>query len=120
MKIQRDYGGAYDIDPNMYFTRDDLLELANEVIEILNKDATEDEYYDIEDIWMDEDDTIYMSVIAPDESFAEGEIRVDMRRIRRPKDLLKYANSLANSLYVNSRLYKSPDDEFNKLMKEEH
>ncbi len=36
-----DYGGAFDIDPNMYWTRDDLNELTAEVNDRLEKEGIE-------------------------------------------------------------------------------
>ena len=111
MKIQRDYGGAYDIDPYSYFTRDDLLELSDAVLEILNRGSTDDSYFDFEDIWIDDDDTIVMTVLAPDDESVEGSVTIDMRRIRKPSDILKYADLLATELNLNSKLYREdPND----------
>ena len=33
---EADYGGAYDIDPSQYFTRDDINEFAEQVVDAIN------------------------------------------------------------------------------------
>lgn len=93
-----DYGGAYDIDPEMYFTRDDLVEFGSDVVDRLNE-LDHSYTHEIENIYMDTPNTIYISIEDSDGNTAEQTIAVDMRRIRKPQDLQKYEETVVTDLH---------------------
>lgn len=84
------YGGAYDIEEDQYFTREDLVEFANEVIGLLSSTFKED--FDISDLYID-NNTIYLSVESPSYG-ASDSINIDMRTIRHPLDIMKYVKPM--------------------------
>lgn len=86
------YGGAYDIEDDMYFTRDDLNEFCDILIDKLN-----DKFgysFDIYDAGFDSPTQLYIEVIDETHSLDVPTIYksfvVDMRKIRKPADLQKY------------------------------
>ena len=84
------YGGAFDIEEDQYFTREDLVEFANEVIGLLSSTFKED--FDISDLYID-NNTIYLSVESPSYG-ASDSIKIDMRTIRHPLDIMKYVKPM--------------------------
>lgn len=85
------YGGAFDIEDDQYFTRDDLMEFGENVCDNLNEIFYDT--FDLYNIYMKDSKTLHIEVERKsDEMVAEYEFRIDMRKIRRPKDLIsKYA-----------------------------
>lgn len=99
IKESPDYGGAYDIDPRQYFTKDDLLELGECVCEHLNNCYPMTEFQ-ISDINIDENNYLYLEVETYDEEYgASAEFTIDMRKIKKPSDLKdKYWSVFVKSL----------------------
>ena len=94
----RSYGGAYDIEDDMFFTRDDIIELADNVIDILN-DTAFPEYHRFEyvDAYMTSPKDVTIEVTDGDNNFS-GSATIDMRRIYRPQDILKYAREIVSQM----------------------
>ena len=106
--VKASYGGAWDIDPDSFWTRDDLNELADATIELMMNELNQ--YADPEfapdvlqtsEIYLEDDNkTITMTVQVPytgDEWTASN--RIDMRKIRSPRDLaMRYAPIFADEL----------------------
>lgn len=91
------YGGAYDIDPDMYFTKDDVLELADEVVDIIAKRY--DILLDVSGMNMTSNNNLYLSFSTQNGYEFDTTINIDMRRIRRPRDLsYKYASVVADNI----------------------
>lgn len=92
---EQNYGGAYDILDDEYFTRDDLTEFSEEVVSamssLFNIDAEVLSSY------------IENGVIELTVGYEEGEYtheeKIDMRKIQKPKDLSKYADVFARELF---------------------
>lgn len=84
----KDYDGAYDIDPQQYFIREDLLELADAVIEKLNDKYTYS--FDIADTYIDEDDSLYIELSVDNDFTIYTYVDIDMRKIKKPSDIQKY------------------------------
>ena len=94
------YGGAYDISDTAYFTRDDLDEFSNEVIENLSQLSHNDIIADVIECYLDEDTNLLeLSISYNDNEYHYEEI-IDMRKIKKPADLItKYVNTFVNNLY---------------------
>lgn len=91
----RNYGGAYDVDPEQYFTREDLVEFAQDVIDYIAN--SQDILLDISELSID-GNTITLGLTNEfDNGSFEDTVRfnVDMRKIRKPQDLMKYTMPVA-------------------------
>ena len=80
------YGGAFDIEDDQYFTRDDLVEFGEDVVDNLNSLAYSKAK--LESIFID--NNVIEITITWDGNEITVEQPIDMRRIRTPKDLGKY------------------------------
>lgn len=92
------YGGAYDIADDQYFTKDDIIEFGDHVIEILEEMLPGK--YQLQDIDMKSPTELHIEVTSDDEtSYAEDTFKVDMRKIKLPRDLKeRYADEVAQRL----------------------
>lgn len=95
VKASNNYGGAYDLEGEGFFTKDDLVEFDDAVIEILQECYPDT--FQIDDNYI-EDNIIYLSVQSSEGNWAEGSVKVDMRKIRKPSDILKYSNTMVGKL----------------------
>lgn len=90
----RDYGGAYDIDPESYFTREDLNELGYSVAELVSLDL--DDTVEYAGAWIEPNNELTVELKSADYD-SSVTLKVDMRKIRRPQDLTaKYAQKIAD------------------------
>lgn len=105
----KNYGGAYDIDPEMFFTRDDLDDLNQAVLEHISETFSGN--YKIEDSYIGGPDnqTIHVEVEDVDNGVVHyADAHIDMRKIKRPSDLRdKYALNLASGIIEAMKEYDS-------------
>lgn len=80
------YGGAFDIADDQYFTRDDLMSFADEVLGHVSE--TFNGLYDIGGVWF-EDGNVITQIIDDSGNEYEDTTKVDMRKIRTPDHLRK-------------------------------
>lgn len=92
--LEASYGGAFDIEDDQYFTKEDIMDLADEVCERLYKEVHET--FDISDLYMD-GNTLHME-LESDSCMVETDVKIDMRKIRKPLDIMKYALPITNKL----------------------
>lgn len=90
----RDYGGAYDIDPSQYFTRDDINEFAEDVVDAIN--ALSYSRVELVSVYL-EGNNIEVTVEYDDNEVIASE-KINMRKIRKPSDIDKYIKPIANKL----------------------
>lgn len=83
------YGGAYDIEDNMYFTKEDLLEFTDELIDTLQDKGI---FVDLIDMYITDGNRLVIAVEDEDGNEIDTDEFIDMRKIRRPKDIYKYKN----------------------------
>lgn len=82
------YGGAYDIEDDMFFTKEEIVEFADEVCVYL-----EDIFgyqYNISDVYMDGPRKLYINIYDNNYIEVESTFDIDMRKIRKPSDLFKF------------------------------
>ena len=93
---EANYGGAYDIDPEQYFTRDDLVEFADEITSCIA--AREDVLFDVCELYIEGNNiTLGLNNTERNGDFEHYvTFRVDMRKIRYPHDLSKYVSDISN------------------------
>ena len=92
------YGGAFDIEDDQYFTKDDLLNFADEVLG--NVAETFDGTYDIGGVWF-EDGNVTTQIVDTEGNMFEDITKVDMRKIREPWHLKR-----AYALQVSANIIK--------------
>ena len=92
------YGGTYDIVDDYYFTRDDLIDFGADIENYL-EDIDHGEYF-INDLDMPNPTTIHVEVYCRSrEAYADVDVHIDMRRIKKPSDLNKYVKPTSDALY---------------------
>lgn len=80
------YGGAYDILPDQYFTKDDIVQFAEHVCDILNESY--EQTFKIYDVDMIEPKVLYLAVTEPEDGgIYDCKIKIDMRKIRNYRSL---------------------------------
>jgi hypothetical protein len=86
------YGGAYDIEDDQFFTREEINEVAYAVEDELNGDYPN--RFGVSDVYMD-GKTLYVTILDMDtgEEY-ETSVKIDFRKIRRPSDIKKYVRLL--------------------------
>lgn len=91
------YGGAFDISDTAYFTRDDLDEFSDYVVEKLSDASHADIIANVTECYLDEDTNILELTLSYGEYEHTCETKIDMRKIKIPKDLIKaYSNTFIN------------------------
>ncbi len=92
---EANYGGAYDIDPEMFWTKDDLIEFSDAVCEKL---ADKFGYqYDIADVGAENNNDMYITIMDTTHDIeADVSFRIKMSRIRSPRDLMKYLDTVVS------------------------
>lgn len=91
------YGGAFDISDTAYFTRDDLDEFSDDVVEKLSDASHADIIADVVECYLDEDTNILELTLSYGEYEHTLETKIDMRKIKIPKDLIKaYSDKFVN------------------------
>lgn len=88
------YGGAYDTEDDMFFTKDEIVEWADSVVSAFNTKF--DSNYILSDVYVD--NNIIHIEISDADYVLSTEVRIDMRRIRSPKDIDKYIDTAVTQL----------------------
>ena len=98
------YGGAYDIEDDMYFTKEDLLEFADELIDTLQDKGI---FVDLVDMYMTDGNRLVIAVEDEDGNEIDTDEFIDMRKIRLPKDIYKYKNIFIKDILSQYNEFKS-------------
>lgn len=99
-----DYGGAYDIDPEMFFTKEEIVELGNDVADEFDMWARKQPHYSgtflLADVFMDPGNLLTIDV-SNDDMIVSTQVKIDMRKIRAPKDINKYKDEILHKLEID-------------------
>lgn len=107
------YGGAFDIEDDMYFTKDDIVEFGNEVAEQFSIWAADT--YELSDVYMNNPKSLHLEVSNGDiELYAD--IEIDMRKIRYPRDIEKYTDKVLFELKSSYNDYFGEDEGYEQLV----
>ena len=110
---EHDYGGAFDIDPKEYYSKDDLMELKAAIEEKLN--GRMQGTYEIAEIYLGENETLDITYTDSnkDEWHLCEEIQLDPKLAGTAKELCEvYANKVARTIINEHRAFvKELDDE---------
>lgn len=89
-----DYGGAYDIDPSQYFTRDDINEFAEQVVDAINTESQSK----VTLISSYIENNVIEVTVDWNGNEATATQKIDMRKIRRPQQIDKYVKPISDEL----------------------
>lgn len=107
----KSYGGAFDIEDDQFFTREDLDDLADVVMGHINE--TFYDKYEYLSSYFIENKNIKFTIFDKDGTEFTSTTHIDMRRIRKPADLKEYYGlEIAADLIKQIKEYK--DDNLNK------
>ena len=102
------YGGAFDIADDQYFTKDDLLDFAEEVLG--NVTETFEGTFDIGGVWF-EDGCVITQIVDDEGNMFEDTTRVDMRKIKKPEHLIKaYSQQVSSNIIKQIKELKGIDE----------
>lgn len=115
----KSYGGAFDIADDQYFTRDDINEVAAKIAELVSKSTPTQ--YSVSDADLLGDNVLYVELVDPEGAAFSSTEKIDMRRIKKPQDIEKYAEPIANSILsrINQFMMESveyPGDKYKWLV----
>lgn len=103
------YGGAFDIEDDQFFTRDDINEFGYDIADQFS--AWADSTFDLSDVYMDTPTKLHLEVFNHvDYEGYEANIKIDMRRIRSPKDLYRYEDKVLRQLKDAYLEYHAEDE----------
>ena len=88
------YGGAYDIEDDQYFTKEELVEFGDSVSDKVCE-ITNHEYF-LESIYVT--NNVLDIEVTDNDITNQGTVRIDMRKIRKPSDIYKYKDILVKQL----------------------
>lgn len=100
--MARNYGGAFDIDPEMYFTREEINEFAYDVCDEV-ADMFPEYDFDVSEVYIDNEtgnDMLVIELCADFDYYLEFAQTIDYRKIQEPSDLNKYKSAFVNE-FVN-------------------
>ena len=97
------YGGAFDIDPEQYFTDEDILDFAENIINVLTRNTPHE--FDLVDVYMDKDNNLHLELCMDNDYNMTSTVYVDMRRIKKPSDLSKYTNEVLTNFIMDINTY---------------
>lgn len=106
------YGGAYDIEDDMYFTKEDLLEFTDELIDTLHDKGI---VVDLVDMYMTDGNRLVIAVEDEDGNEIDTDEFIDMRKIRRPKDIYKYKNIFIKDILSQYDELKSFNEDLDEI-----
>lgn len=86
------YGGAFDIEDDMFFIKDDLMEFAYE-LEDKFREWSKDPNAEISDVYMTTPTHLVMEIMS-DGAGHEAQVDIDMRRIRSLRNIDKYGDQI--------------------------
>ena len=106
------YGGAYDIEDDMYFTKDDLLEFTDELIDTLQDKGI---FVDLVDMYITDGNRLVISVEDEDGNEIDTDEFIDMRKIRLPKDIYKYKDIFIKDILSQYNELKSLNEDLDEI-----
>jgi hypothetical protein len=104
------YGGAFDIADDQYFTREDIEEASEKVLDHINE--TFSDGYVLGGTWFENGKWIVNVQTQDGMEEYETEVPVDMRKVRQPRDIQKYALEVAGKLISQIKEYNGLEEAF--------
>lgn len=89
------YGGAYDIEDDMFFNKDEIVEWAEQVVDVFNSNNNSD--FHVADVYFKDSANLVLEIENADTIFNVSS-KIDMRRIGKPSDISKYVDEAVSKL----------------------
>ena len=99
------YGGAYDLADDTFFTKEELMEWADDICDAFNKNV--DSAFRVADIYTS-GNNVTLEVENEDTVFVVT-IHIDMRRIRSPRDIARYTDQVLQDLQLQYNDFYNDD-----------
>lgn len=106
------YGGAYDIEDDMYFTKDDLLDFTDEIIDALHDKGA---VVNLVDMYITDGNRLVIIVADENGNEIDTDEFIDMRKIRRPKDIYKYKDIFIKDILSQYNEFKSLNEDLDEI-----
>ena len=90
-------GEAFDIEDDQYFTKEEIVDVAEEVCEHL--DEIYPDTFSVSNVYMETPTTIHIEVISKEGNWASANAKIDMRRVKKPSDIMKYDVVIGDLVY---------------------
>ena len=113
-----DYGGAYDIADDEYFSKDELMEFAYSLEPIIQHLADDEGFgsiVEVSDVYLNDNKLGVAFMI--DGAEHSGEVRIDKRRVKWVRDLYKYVTPLFEQIADSFWDYVRPEATSNQRSK---
>ena len=106
------YGGAFDIEDDMYFTKEELVEFAGDVADEFSE-LIGHTNYDVDNVYIENDPlALNVDIYDPEDGVSHSAYtRIDMRKIRKPSDIYKYMDRILKQLEDSFHEYHEDDFE---------
>ncbi len=106
------YGGAFDIEDDMYFTKEELVEFAGDVADEFSK-LTGHQNCDVDNVYIENDPlALNVDIYDPEDGISHSAYTIiDMRKIRKPSDIYKYMDRILKQLEDSFHEYHEDDFE---------
>lgn len=109
------YGGAYDIEDDMYFTKEELMEFGYDLAEQFS--AWAEGTCELSDLYMTSPTDLVIEVSDEDGAEHKAKIKIDMRKIKLPKDIYKYSDIILKQWKDSYNEYHDYDEELDEAKK---
>lgn len=106
------YGGAYDIEDDMYFTKEELMEFGYDLAEQFS--AWADDKCELSNVYMTSPVDLVMEVVESDGAEHQAKVKIDMRKIRLPRDIEKYTDTILKQWKDSYNEYHDYDESLNE------
>ena len=90
------YGGAYDIEDDMLFTKEEIVEFADDVAEAFNSEYSST--LSLSDCYIDTPNILHVEYTDDEGYEYSADVKLDMRKIRSPRDISKYSSTILQQL----------------------
>lgn len=110
--VEASYGGAYDIEDDMFFTKDELVEFGYDLVDKFSNWA--ECKADLADMYMTSPVDLVIEVLEDYDIIHQAKVRIDMRKIKRPKDVYKYEDIILKQWEDSYNEYHKYDECFIK------
>ena len=91
------FGGAYDVEDDMFFTREEINEFGFEVADQLSNKFNA--RFDLSDIYMDDTTHMTIQISELDSGYTYTDyVKIDFRKIHKPSDINKYIPGVVENI----------------------
>lgn len=97
----KDFGGTFDVEPDMFFTREEINEFGSEVADELTDEFDGVADIRLSDCYMESSSHLFCDFVVfmeDDEMEVESDVNIDFRRIKKPADIMRYKEAIKDQV----------------------